>query len=66
MPEKGCDIAWASSRARSSTGRRPPNGKGGSMTLADLGGLPAAVREPIEGSYRGYRIKAMRRRRRAR
>ena len=36
-----------------------PIGKSGSMTLADLEQYQAKLRIPIEGSYRGHRIKSM-------
>jgi len=59
MPDKGCDIAQGIVEGQ--TFKRPPasTGKGGSMTLADLEAYEAAVRVPIEGTYRGYRIKSM-------
>ncbi len=59
MPEKGCDIARGILEGQSF--KRPPvaTGKGGSMTYDDLANYQAAVRVPTEGSYRGYRIKAM-------
>jgi gamma-glutamyltranspeptidase / glutathione hydrolase len=59
MPEKGCDIALGIVEGQKFNRPQAPNGKGGSMTLADLEAYQAAVREPIEGSYRGYRIKSM-------
>ena len=63
MPEKGCDIALGivEGQARSSiivNGVAQP-GKPGSMTLADLEAYTPSIRAPIEGSYRGYKIKAM-------
>jgi gamma-glutamyltranspeptidase/glutathione hydrolase len=39
--------------------RSIPNAEGGRMTLADLADYEADIREPIEGQYRGYTIKAM-------
>jgi gamma-glutamyltranspeptidase/glutathione hydrolase len=36
-----------------------PNGKGGSMTYADLENYQAIIRVPVEGTYRGYLIKAV-------
>jgi gamma-glutamyltranspeptidase/glutathione hydrolase len=60
MPEKGCDIALGIIEGQNY--KQPnlvPIGKGGSMTLADLAQYRAKVRTPIEGSYRGYRIKSM-------
>jgi gamma-glutamyltranspeptidase/glutathione hydrolase len=63
MPEKGCDIARGivEGQARPTilfNGVAQPN-KPGTMTLADLEGYAPAVRAPIEGTYRGYRIKSM-------
>ncbi|MCP5270826.1 MAG: gamma-glutamyltransferase [Burkholderiaceae bacterium] len=63
MPDKGCDIAEGivAGQARSTiivNGVEQP-GKPGSMTLADLAAYQPARRAPIEGSYRGYTIKAM-------
>jgi gamma-glutamyltranspeptidase / glutathione hydrolase len=64
IPEKGCDIAQGIIEGQSFAkpgvlaGQTRP-GKGGSMTLADLAGYEPAVRAPVEGTYRGYRIKAM-------
>lgn len=42
-------------------GAVPPPGKSfeGRMTLADLQGYTADLREPVMGTYRGYTIKAM-------
>ena len=57
MPAKGCDIAKGIVEGQ--TFAAPAGGKGGSMTLSDLENYQPAVRVPIEGSYRGYRIKAM-------
>ena len=58
MPEKGCDIAQGIVEGQTFK-RSAAGSKGGSMTLADLEGYQAAVREPIEGTYRGYKIKSM-------
>ena len=66
MPDKGCDIAKGIVEGQqfnkpgrvTSTGPIVP-GKGGTMTLADLANYQAIVRAPIEGTYRGYQIKAM-------
>jgi gamma-glutamyltranspeptidase/glutathione hydrolase len=63
MPEKGCDIAKGIvegqkfAKAGTLAGVVVP-GKGGSMTYEDLAAYQAAERKPIEGMYRGYRIKA--------
>ena len=66
MPEKGCDIAQGivEGQTFNKLGRLTSNGplvagRAGSMTLADLEGYKAEVRAPIEGSYRGYKIKSM-------
>ena len=59
QPEKGCDIAQGIVEGQKFNRPQAPNGKGGSMTLADLENYEAAIRAPIEGTYRGYRIKAM-------
>ena len=59
MPEKGCDIAQGIVEGQKILQRARRPDKGGSMTLADLEDYQPAVREPIEGTYRGYLIKAM-------
>jgi gamma-glutamyltranspeptidase / glutathione hydrolase len=59
MPEKGCDIAKGIVEGQKFNRPQAPGGKGGSMTFADLEAYQVALRKPIEGSYRGYRIKAM-------
>jgi gamma-glutamyltranspeptidase / glutathione hydrolase len=51
--------AQASSRARPGRARRGRAARAGSMTLADLEAYQPAIRAPIEGTYRGYRIKSM-------
>ena len=56
---KGCDIALGVVEGQTWNRPQAPNGKGGSMTLADLEAYDAALREPIEGTYRGWRIKSM-------
>jgi gamma-glutamyltranspeptidase / glutathione hydrolase len=58
MPEKGCDIAQGIVEGQTFQ-RAQAGSKGGSMTLADLEAYQAAIRAPIEGTYRGYKIKAM-------
>ena len=57
MADKGCDIAHGIVEGQKFVS--PAAGKGGSMTLSDLENYRAAIRVPVEGSYRGYRIKAM-------
>jgi gamma-glutamyltranspeptidase/glutathione hydrolase len=59
MPDKGCDIALGIVESQKWNRPQAPNGKGGSMTLADLEAYQAIERAPIEGSYRGYRLKSM-------
>jgi gamma-glutamyltranspeptidase/glutathione hydrolase len=59
MPDKGCDIAKGIVEGQTWNRPQAPNGKGGSMTLADLEAYQPATRAPIEGTYRGYRIKSM-------
>lgn len=59
MPEKGCDIALGVVEGQTWNRPQAPNGKGGSMTLADLEAYEAALRTPIEGTYRNWRIKSM-------
>jgi gamma-glutamyltranspeptidase/glutathione hydrolase len=59
IPEKGCDIAKGIVEGQKFNRPQAPNGKGGSMTFADLEAYQAIIRKPIEGSYRGYRIKAV-------
>jgi gamma-glutamyltranspeptidase/glutathione hydrolase len=59
IPEKGCDIAMGIVEGQKFNRPQAPNGKGGSMTLADLENYQVSVRAPIEGTYRGYVIKAM-------
>ena len=63
MPHKGCDIAKGIvegqkfAKPGTLAGVVVP-GKGGTMTYADLENYRAVERAPIEGSYRGYQIKA--------
>ena len=63
MPEKGCDIAMgivaAQKRATILVNGVAQANTPGTMTLADLEAYQPAVRKPIEGTYRGYTIKAM-------
>ena len=58
MPQKGCDIARGIVEGQQFNRPQAPNGKGGSMTYADLENYRAVERKPVEGSYRGYPIKA--------
>ncbi len=60
IPEKGCDIARGIIEGQQyNQPNLVPIGKGGSMTLDDLAQYEAKPRTPIEGTYRGYRIKSM-------
>jgi gamma-glutamyltranspeptidase/glutathione hydrolase len=57
---KGCDIALGIIEGQQYyQPTLAPIGKGGSMTRADLEQYQAKLRTPIEGTYRGYRIKSM-------
>jgi gamma-glutamyltranspeptidase/glutathione hydrolase len=56
---KGCDIAIGIVEGQTWTRPQAPGGKGGSMTLADLEAYLPVIRQPIEGTYRGYLIKSM-------
>ena len=60
IPAKGCDIAKGIVEGQKFNRPQAPNGKGGSMTYADLENYQADRRKPTEGTYRGYRIKASR------
>lgn len=59
MPDKGCDIALGIIEGQKWNRPQAPGGKAGGMTLADLEAYQAVVRAPVEGSYRGYKIKSM-------
>jgi gamma-glutamyltranspeptidase/glutathione hydrolase len=59
MPDKGCDIAQGVVEGQKWNRPQAPNGKGGSMTLADLESYQPAIRAPISGTYRGYTLKSM-------
>ncbi|MBI5721344.1 MAG: gamma-glutamyltransferase [Burkholderiales bacterium] len=59
IPEKGCDIAVGIVEGQKFNRPQAPGGKGGSMTYADLENYQAIERAPVEGSYRGYTIKAV-------
>ncbi len=56
---KGCDIALGIVEGQTWTRPQAPGGRAGSMTLADLEAYQPTERAPIEGSYRGYKIKSM-------
>jgi gamma-glutamyltranspeptidase/glutathione hydrolase len=63
MPDKGCDIAQGVVEGQQRptilvNGVAQPNTPG-TMTLADLAAYAPAERAPIEGTYRGYRLKSM-------
>lgn len=59
MPDKGCDIAKGIIEGQKFTRPQVTGGRGGVMTYSDLEAYQSAERVPTEGSYRGYRIKAM-------
>ena len=59
MPEKGCDIAKGIVEGQKFNRPQAPNGKGGSMTYADLENYQAVLRASVQGTYRGYVIKAV-------
>jgi gamma-glutamyltranspeptidase/glutathione hydrolase len=59
MPKKGCDIARGIIEGQRFTRPQQANGMGGTMTYADLENYEAIERDPVEGSYRGFKIKAM-------
>jgi gamma-glutamyltranspeptidase/glutathione hydrolase len=55
----GCDIAKGIVEGQKFNRPQAPNGKGGSMTYADLENYQAIVRAPVVGTYRGYVIKSV-------
>ena len=59
MPEMGCDIAKGIVEGQKFNRPQVAGGKGGTMTYADLENYQAVERAPIEGTYRGYIVKAM-------
>ena len=59
MPDQGCDIAKGIIEGQKFSRPQATGGRGGVMTYSDLEAYQAAERVPTEGSYRGYRIKAM-------
>ena len=66
IPAKGCDIAKGivEGQKLNKPGRLTStgpivDGKGGSMTYADLEDYQAVVRAPVVGTYRGYLIKSV-------
>jgi gamma-glutamyltranspeptidase / glutathione hydrolase len=59
IPALGCDIALGIVEGQKFNRPQVAGGKAGSMTLADLEAYQPAVRAPVEGSYRGYKIKSM-------
>ncbi|WP_198085077.1 gamma-glutamyltransferase [Variovorax sp. E3] len=56
-PGTDCDIARGVVEGQ--TFSKGPRGKGGSMTLADLEAYQPVERTPVEGSYRGWKMKIM-------
>lgn len=59
LPAKGCDIARGIVEGQKFNRPQEPNGRGGSMTLADLQAYRPALRTPVQATYRDYVIKAM-------
>jgi gamma-glutamyltranspeptidase / glutathione hydrolase len=59
MPEKGCDIARGIVEGQTWTRPQAEGGRAGSMTPEDLEAYQPAIRAPIEGTYRRYKIKSM-------
>ncbi|MGC4077874.1 MAG: gamma-glutamyltransferase [Rubrivivax sp.] len=57
-PELGCDIAKGIVEGQKFT-RSEAGSKGGSMDYADLQGYEPALRVPVEGRYRGWKLKSM-------
>lgn len=53
----GCDIARGVVEGQAFS--KGPQGKGGSMTLADLEAYRPVERAPAEGTYRGWKMKIM-------
>ncbi len=58
MPDKGCDIAKGIVEGQLFNRPQAPGGKGGSMTYADLEAYAPDVRQPVEATYRGWRLKS--------
>ncbi|PZG24064.1 gamma-glutamyltransferase [Micromonospora craterilacus] len=59
LPEQGCDIAKGIVEGQKFNRPQAPNGKGGSMTHADLENYQATLRVPTETTYRGHKIRLM-------
>ena len=59
IPALGCDIAKGIVEGQKFNRPQAPNGKGGTMTYADLENYQAIVRAPVVGTYRGYVIKSV-------
>jgi gamma-glutamyltranspeptidase/glutathione hydrolase len=59
LPARGCEIAKGIVEGQKFDRPQAPNGKGGSMTFADLENYDALERDPVVATYRGYTIKAM-------
>ncbi|MBZ8141529.1 gamma-glutamyltransferase [Rubrivivax gelatinosus] len=57
-PEIGCDIARGIVEGQKFQ-RAEPGSKGGSMDYPDLAGYAPALRTPVEGGYRGWKLKTM-------
>ncbi|MET0442390.1 MAG: gamma-glutamyltransferase [Casimicrobiaceae bacterium] len=59
IPAKGCDIAKGIVEGQKFNRPQAPNGKGGTMTYADLENYQAVERAPTVGTYRGYKFASM-------
>jgi gamma-glutamyltranspeptidase/glutathione hydrolase len=58
-PALGCEIAKGIVEGQKFNRPQAPNGKGGTMTFADLEAYQAVERVPVEATYRGYTIRGM-------
>ncbi len=58
-PAAGCEIAKGIVEGQKFNRPQAPNGKGGSMTYADLENYQAIIRMPTIGAYRGYKFASM-------
>jgi gamma-glutamyltranspeptidase/glutathione hydrolase len=58
-PARGCEIAKGIVEGQKWNRPQAPNGKGGTMTFADLENYNAVERVPVEATYRGYTIRGM-------
>jgi gamma-glutamyltranspeptidase / glutathione hydrolase len=58
-PDRGCDIAKGIVEGQKFNRPQAPDGKGGTMTYADLENYDAKIRAPTQATYRGYTIHSM-------